>query len=184
VSAEGGTVRELNVGKDNVDSVNWSPDGSSILFSDTINSPGVSTMYSVDVKTMSKTPIPGLDNVVGPARSPDGRYLAATTVLGDTLLLFEFATQKWSDLAKTTVGDLLWSSDSKFIYFDNGYSSQPAIYRIHLEDRKVEQIANLQDFRRVVTPWSTWLGVTPEEDVLLMHDTGSQEVYALDLEVP
>jgi hypothetical protein len=29
-----------------------------------------------------------------------------------------------------------------------------------------------------------WLGVTPEEDVLLMHDTGSQEVYALDLEVP
>jgi eukaryotic-like serine/threonine-protein kinase len=184
VSAEGGTVRELNVGKDNVGSVNWSPDGSSILFSDTINSPGVSTMYSVDLKTMSKTPIPGLDNVVGPARSPDGRYLAATTVLGDTLLLFEFATQKWSDLAKTTVGDLLWSSDSKFIYFDNGYSSQPAIYRIHLEDRKVEQIANLQDFRRVVTPWSTWLGVTPEEDVLLMHDTGSQEVYALDLEVP
>jgi serine/threonine protein kinase/Tol biopolymer transport system component len=183
VSAEGGTVRELNVGKDNVAAVNWSPDGNSILFSNTIN-PGASTMYSVDLKTMTTTSIPGLENVVGPMRSPDGRYLAATTVLGDTLLLFDFVTQKWSDLAKTTVGDLLWSSDSKFVYFDNGYSSQPAVYRIRLADHKVGQIANLQDFRRVVTPWSTWLGVTPEEDVLLMHDTGSQEVYALDVDVP
>ena len=183
VPAEGGTVRELNVRKDNVTAVNWSPDGSSILFSDTIN-PGASTMHSVDLKTMTATSIPGLENVVGPVRSPDGRYLAATTVLGDTLLLFEFATRKWSDLAKTTVGDLSWSSDSKFIYFDNGYSSQPAVYRIRLADRKVEQIANLQDFRRVVTPWSTWLGVTPEGDILLMRDTGSQEVYALDLDVP
>jgi serine/threonine protein kinase len=183
VSAEGGTVRELNVGKDNVAAVNWSPDGNSILFSNTIN-PGASTMHSVDLKTTITTSIPGLENVVGPMRSPDGRSLAATTVLGDTLLLFDFATQKWSDLAKTTVGDLLWSSDSKFIYFDNGYSSQPAVYRIRLADRKVEQIANLQDFRRVVTPWSTWLGVTPEGDVLLMHDTGSQEVYALDLDLP
>jgi Tol biopolymer transport system component len=183
VSAEGGTVRELNVGKDNVAAVNWSPDGNSILFSNTIN-PGASTMHSVDLKTMTTTSIPGLENVVGPILSPDGRSFAATTVLGDTLLLFDFATQKWSDLAKTPVGDLLWSYDSKFIYFDNGYSPQPAAFRIRLADRRVEQIANLQDFRRVVTPWSTWLGVTPEGDVLLMHDTGSQEVYALDLDIP
>jgi len=183
VSAEGGTVRELNVGKDNVATVNWSPDGNSILFSDTIN-PGASTMHFVDLKTMITTSIPGLENAVGPMRSPDGRSLAATTVLGDTLLLLDFATQKWSVLAKTPVGDLVWSDDSKFIYFDNGYSSQPAVYRIRLADRKVEQIANLQDFRRVVTPWSTWLGVTPEGEVLLMHDTGSQEIYALDLDSP
>jgi Tol biopolymer transport system component len=183
VSAEGGTVRELNVGKDNVATVNWSPDGNSILFSDTIN-PGASTMHFVDLKTMITTSIPGLENAVGPMRSPDGRSLAATTVLGDTLLLLDFATQKWSVLAKTPVGDLVWSDDSKFIYFDNGYSSQPAVYRIRLADRKVEQIANLQDFRRVVTPWSTWLGATPEGEVLLMHDTGSQEIYALDLDSP
>jgi serine/threonine protein kinase/Tol biopolymer transport system component len=183
VSAEGGTVSELNVGKDNVAAVNWSPDGNSILFSNTIN-PGASTMHSVDLKTMTTTSIPSLENVVSPILSPDGRSLAATTVLGDTLLLFDVATRKWSDLAKTPVGDLLWSYDSKFIYFDNGYSPQPAAFRIRLADRRVDQIANLQDFRRVVTPWSTWLGVTPEGDVLLMHDTGSQEVYALDLDIP
>jgi Tol biopolymer transport system component len=152
VSAEGGTVRELNVWKDlNVGAVNWSPDGSSILFQDTLN-PGASTMHSVDLKTMTTTSVPGLENVIGPVASPDGRYLVATTVLGDALLLFDFVSQKWSDLAKTTVGDLHWSRDSKSIYFDNGYSSQPAVYRVHLTDRTVEQIANLRDFRRVVTP--------------------------------
>jgi hypothetical protein len=35
-----------------------------------------------------------------------------------------------------------------------------------------------------VTPWNTWFGLTPEGDPLLMHDVGSQEVYALDLDEP
>lgn len=133
---------------------------------------------------MSTTSVPGSDNLIVPVRSPDGQYMAATTLTGDKLLLFDFATQKWSDLARTTVGFLNWSSDSKFVYFDNGFSPEPAVYRVRLADRRVEQIASLKDSRRVVTPWSTWFGLTPEGDILLMHDTGSQEVYALDLDIP
>jgi hypothetical protein len=70
------------------------------------------------------------------------------------------------------------------MYFDNGFSAQPAVFRVGLANRKIEQIVSLKDFRRVVNPWISWFGVTPEGDVLLMHDTGSQEVYALDLEIP
>ena len=184
VSAEGGSVRDLNVGMENVAAVSWSSDGSSILFREVVAQRASTTMHSVDLKTMSTTSVAPLDNVVSPMRSPDGRYLAATTVLGDTLLLFEFATQKWSDLTKTTVGDLVWSSDGKYIYFDNGFSAEPAVFRVRLTDRKVEQIVSLKDFRRVVTPWSAWLGVSPDGDVLLMQDTGYQEIYALDLDVP
>jgi Tol biopolymer transport system component len=183
VSAEGGTPRELKVGQFNAGSASWSPDGGSVVFNDTIN-PGASTLRSVDLKTMNTAAIPGSDNLVGPARSPEGQYLVATTVLGDKLLLFDFVSQKWSELVAATIGDFNWSSDSRFVYFDNGYSVEPAVYRIRLADRKLEQIVNLKDFRRVVTPWSTWFGVTPEGDVLLMHDTGSEEVYALDLEIP
>ncbi|MFZ2000850.1 MAG: hypothetical protein WA239_16525 [Candidatus Sulfotelmatobacter sp.] len=53
-----------------------------------------------------------------------------------------------------------------------------------ISDHKVEQIASLKDFRRVVTPWHTWFGLTPEGAPLFTHDVGSQEVYALDFEVP
>jgi hypothetical protein len=51
-----------------------------------------------------------------------------------------------------------------------------------LLDQKIEKIVDLKDFRRVVMPWNTWLGLTPDGSPLLMRDTGTQEVYALDLE--
>ena len=37
------------------------------------------------------------------ALSPDGRYVAATPVDGQKLLIFEVATQKWSELVKSNV---------------------------------------------------------------------------------
>jgi hypothetical protein len=58
------------------------------------------------------------------------------------------------------------------------------VYRVRLAEHKVEQVASLKDFRRVVTPWSTWFGVTPDGSLPRMRGAGSQEVYALDLEVP
>ena len=133
---------------------------------------------------MQITNIPDSDKLIAPFRSPDGQHLIATTVAGDKLLLFSFATQKWSELAKTTIGSFQWSADSKFVYFDNGFSSDQAVYRVHMSDQKIEQVVGLRDFRRVVTPWNTWFGITPEGAPLLMHDIGSQEVYVLDFEAP
>jgi hypothetical protein len=63
-------------------------------------------------------------------------------------------------------------------------SNDPAIYRVRLSDQKVEKVLGLGDVRRVVTPWNTWFGPTPQGDILFMRDTGSQEVYALDLDIP
>jgi len=183
IQAEGGTLRELNTGKSSVVSMSWAPDGSAITFND-ISAPGGSTIRSVDLKTMETTEVPDSDKLIAPLRSPDGQYLAATTVDGDKLLLFNFANQKWAELAKTTIGFFEWSSDSKFVYFDNGFNTDQAVSRVRISDHKVEQVASLKDFRRVVTPWNTWFGLTPEGNPLLMRDVGTQEVYALDFEAP
>ena len=40
------------------------------------------------------------------------------------------------------------------------------------------------EFRRVVTPWISWSGLTPDGSPLLMRDIGTEEVYALDLDAP
>jgi eukaryotic-like serine/threonine-protein kinase len=179
--AEGGTLRALNAGKFNVLSVSWAPDGTAITFND-IFGPGYSTIRSVDLKTMQTTDIPDSNNLIAPLRSPDGKFLVAVTLAGDKLLLFNFVSQKWTDLAKTPVGYFEWSADSTFVYFDNGFSIDQAVYRVRISDHKVEMVAALKDFRRVVTPWNTWFGLTPEGNPLLMRDAGSQEVYALDFQ--
>jgi len=183
VAAEGGTLHQLNVGEFNVVNPSWAADGTAITFND-LSEPGHSTIRSVDLKTMQTTNIPDSDKLIAPLRSPDGQHLVATTVAGDKLLLFNFAMQKWSELATTTIGSLEWSADSKFVYFDNGFSIDQAVYRVRISDQKIEQVAGLRDFRRVVTPWNTWFGLTPEGAPLFMHDVGSQEAYALDFEAP
>jgi len=55
---------------------------------------------------------------------------------------------------------------------------------VGISDLKVDQVTSLEDLRRVVTPWQTWFGLTPDGAPLFMHDVGSQEVYALDFEAP
>lgn len=179
----GGTLRELRVGIANVGSASWSPDGQTITFNDSVN-PGVSNIRSVDLQSMKVKALPNSDKLIGPSLSPNGRYLVATTLTGDKLLLFNLSTQQWADLVVAPVGATVWSGDSEFLYFDNGFGADPAVSRVRISDHKIEPVTSLKDFRRVVTPWTTWLGLTPDGSLLLMHDTGAQEVYALDLEVP
>jgi serine/threonine protein kinase len=181
VQRDGGTPQRLDVGKLNLLQVSWAPDGNSLIFSEA-SGPGHSKFHSVDLHTMGVSDIPSTENMMYPLLSPDGQFIAATTVDGDQLLLFNISTQNWVPLAKTNVGSFKWSDDSRYIYFDNGYSADPAVSRVRLLDQKIEKIVDLKDFRRVVMPWNTWLGLTPDGSPLLMRDTGTQEVYALDLE--
>jgi eukaryotic-like serine/threonine-protein kinase len=181
VPTEGGVVRQLKAAKANAVSVSWSLDGKSILFNDS-RSPGASTVRFVDLKTEQTTALPDSDNLINPAISPDGHYIVATNLAGDRLLVFDLADQKWSELGNAAIGFLMWSPDSKFVYFDNGFNPEQAIFRVRVSDHKIEQVANLKGFRRVVVPWNTWFGLAPDGSPLLMHDVGTQEVYALNLD--
>jgi Tol biopolymer transport system component len=99
-------------------------------------------------------------------------------------MLFDFATQKWSDLAKTDVGAMNWTRDGKYLYFDSGSGLDPAISRVRMADRKLERVTGLKDFRRVEFSYYPWSGLTPDGAPLLLRDVGTQEVYALDLDAP
>lgn len=138
----------------------------------------------VDLKTAKVETLPDSEQLLSPVRSPDGRYLVANTVDRQKLMFFDFTTQKWSELVSMSSGYTQWSGDSKFVYFDSGTGTDPAIYRIHLSDKKLERVATFKDIRRVFTAFVAWSGLTPDGSPLLMRDTGTQEVYALDLEAP
>ena len=183
VPVNGGVDRELAVAQFDAFRVSWAPDGKSILFADFAGSP-VSSIRSVDVNTLSVSTFPQSERLLWPTLSPDGHFVVAATLDGQKLMLFDVGTQKWSQLAEASIGFPQWSADSKYVYFDSGYSAEPTISRVRVADRKLERVASFAGLRRVITPWISWSGLTPDGSPLLMHDVGSQEVYALDFEEP
>jgi Tol biopolymer transport system component/predicted Ser/Thr protein kinase len=183
VPAAAGASRQVAIGAINMRNIGWSPDGNSLLLFDQQTAEN-SLIRFLDLKTMNMTSVPDSKGRLGATLSPDGKYVAATTVDGQKLLLFEVATQKWAELAQTSVSAIQWSRNSQYVYFDTQSSATPAIFRIRISDRKLESMANLKDLRRVVLPFFDWMGLTPDDSPLLMRDIGTQEVYALDFEAP
>jgi hypothetical protein len=51
--------------------------------------------------------------------------------------------------------------------------------RIRIRDRKIERVADLKNFRQTGY-WGVWLPMAPDDSPLLLRDTGTQEIYALD----
>ncbi|HEV2396404.1 MAG TPA: protein kinase [Candidatus Sulfotelmatobacter sp.] len=182
-SASSGQLRQVSDGEFYMRNGGWSPDGNSLVFLAMEGAENYSTR-SLDLKTMKTKTIPAPVAQVGTALSPDGRYIAASPVDGQKLMIFDIAAQKWSDVVKQNVNAIHWSYDSLYVYFDTQSNTDPAIYRVRVSDRKLETVASLKNLRRVVLPFWAWMGLTPDGSPLLMRDTGTQEVYALDFQEP
>jgi serine/threonine protein kinase/Tol biopolymer transport system component len=178
ISVDGGTPQDLGVEAGRID---WCGQGSSLIFNE---GPSSRSKKLLDIKTSQTTTIPDSVSLFISRCSPDGRQIAAVTQDGKKLRLYDFATGTWSDLATRDTGFLQWSADGQYIYFDSGFSKELAVYRIRLADRKLEKVADLQNFHRVVESWISWMGLTPDGSPLFMRDIGNQEVYALDFEEP
>ena len=99
-----------------------------------------------------------------------------------SLVLFDFQTQKWSQLAKVRAAFLNWSKDGQYVFFLR-WLDNPAVMRIGISDREVEQVSDLANLPTTgnVGPW---LGLDPDDSPLLLKDIGTQDVYALDWEEP
>ena len=98
------------------------------------------------------------------------------------LVLFDVATQQWSEIAKMSLGFPNWSKNGDYIYFLHE-ENDPAVMRVHLSDHKVDRVADLKNFRQTGF-FSIWLGLAPDDSPLLLRDTGTQEIYALDWQTP
>ena len=145
--------------------------------------PTVSTaIHVVDLKTHQVSTLPGSEGLFSPRWSPDGRYIAALPANSQSVVLFDFETQHWSELAKVSAGWPNWSKDGQHIYFLR-YQNDPAVLRVGISDRKVEQVVDLKNFR-MAGYFGFWLGLAPDDSPLLLRDTGTQEIYALDWEAP
>jgi Tol biopolymer transport system component len=180
VPADGGSPRDVHAASSNVWRVNWTPDGGSIVYAEStaLGTPEM-LIHSLDLNTLKVSTLPDSQGLYWPALSPDGRYVVGTTVDGQKLMLFDSATQKWSELAKASVAFTQWSADNKYVYFDTGFGADTAVYRVRIADRKLGRVADLKNLRRVVTAWLSWSGLTPDGSPLLMRDVGTHRKSTL-----
>jgi sugar lactone lactonase YvrE len=122
------------------------------------------------------------DGLYSPRWSPDGRYLAAMPSDSSKLMLFDFTTKKWSELAKGGIAFPNWSQDGKYLYFEEFLRAE--IHRIEIANQKVEVLAGLKELRRPNAISGFWTAPAYDGSFLVMRDMGIQEIYALDLQLP
>ncbi len=151
ISAQGGSPAELlpeNVGE--IDAT-WSPDGSQLAFGRIASmNPGTIDIQLVDMKTRHASTFPGSIGFFAPRWSPDGRYLSAQTVGSKKLMLYDFHSQAWSEWVTeaANVDYPYWSSDSRYVYYDNLGTENPFCLRVKVGNHDPEKQFSLNGLRR------------------------------------
>jgi Tol biopolymer transport system component len=183
ISAEGGSPEQLTNGEHDQGDVGWSADRRRLVFgymNATIAYHLV--IHVLDVKTHQTSLLPGSDGLFSPRWSPDGRYIAAISeVRQDRVMLFDFVTGRWTELANVPMGYPSWSRNSEYVYFDSS-GDDAAFYRVRLADHRLERLISLKNLRRAGL--YQWTGLAPDDSPLLLRDVGTQEIYALDWQIP
>ncbi len=184
VPAAGGPPELIYRSGNNLADPNWSPDGKSLVFAENAKSNQGSAVYVFEMKTRNASKLPGSDGLFSPRWSPNGRYVAALTLDSLKLMLFDFTTQKWTELAKMLVSYPNWSRDGRYLYFDGDVGNEEGYFRLQISDRKLERIFSLKGFQQAGGAFGYWSGLAPDESPLLVRDASIQEIYALDVAWP
>jgi eukaryotic-like serine/threonine-protein kinase len=185
ISAQGGSPAPMYPEEHYQVDGNFSPDGKRIAFSRypfaSSDKPDVYDIRIFDVDSKQVTAVTGSQGYFSPRWSPDGKYLAAISIDNKKFVVYDFQTQKWSDWVTefAAVGTPIWSRDTKYLYFDVSVGEHLGYYRVRLGDTHPELIADLKDLHR-----SWWSGITPDNVPIFSHDISTDEIYALELELP
>jgi Tol biopolymer transport system component len=149
----------------------------------------------LDLRSKQLYVLPGSEGLFHPAWSPDGKYIAAASAQGrkETGWLYEVRTQQWTPLPVSS--PCSWAHDSQALFCEGDAEPvvrfqlakgnvEPAVVRLQVGTGKVEKVASLKGVRRPDSAPGGWLGLDPTDAPLVLRDTGSQQIYALDLQVP
>jgi serine/threonine protein kinase/Tol biopolymer transport system component len=189
ISAEGGTPQEILSEKQHQMGTSWSPDGKQLVFG---RAPWLSesteqvAIQLLDLNSSQVSTIPGSKNLFFPCWSPDGQHLAALSFDSKKLLLFDFKSQAWIDWIDESgaIHSPTWSRDGGHVYYETASTETPSYRRIKVGDTRSELLINLKDLRRYAGGFDIWSGLANDGSALFVRDLSTDEIYALELELP
>ena len=200
IAADGGSPKLLVPTSSSGDPT-WSPDGGQLAFGTGDYGSENETIGIVDVKSGNVSTIPRSEGMSSPLWSPDGRYLAA--LLSDSgpggLMLYNFESQSWKSWTTDAAGVWYpsWTSDSQYVQYGSNpspsysanvagptFKGSPEIRRVKLGESRPETVSSLKEFHIYTGLMGPWMSTAPDNSVMLVRDTSSMEIYALDVEFP
>jgi serine/threonine protein kinase len=162
VSASGGAPRQLLPDDPSGQAdPNWSPNGDKIVFASN-GLDAESTVRILDLASHQVVTLPGSHGIFSPRWSPNGRYIVGLTSDQAKVVLFDFQTQKWSELAKGGVGWPSWSKDGESVYLLA--TGDRAVLKIRASTGQVERVADLKSFRPT-EEWGWLLALAPDDSL-------------------
>jgi hypothetical protein len=157
-----------------------------VVFSDYTDHPHIK-FEIYDLRTGNRSIVPETDELTGVQWVAED-LLVAASVDHTKLVVFDFKTQKWSDLVSGPIpgGVSNWAHapDYKYVYYTTGGADSQAL-RVRLADHKVETITSLKDLPRAIgLDSNTQVSVAPDGSAVFTRDIGTQEIYALTIKWP
>jgi len=186
IPADGGSPGQVSSGESEFDPT-WSKDGNALMFGVLAVSENLQAkLMLLDLKTHALTEVVGSQNICCPRWSPDGHYVIALSADNQKLLLLDLSTQKWRQLADKmgTLGYMTWSPDGKYVGFDTSFTADPGFFRVRLADGQIERVVSLKNIHRFFPQFGEWSGLAPDGSPLVVRDISTQEIYALDWQLP
>jgi Tol biopolymer transport system component len=186
VSRDGGNLQQVTSEERHEADPNWSPDGKSLIFGRLPflerGAYGPTAIHLVDIESRRISTLPGSEGLFSPHWSPDGRYIEAVSNDGQQMMLFDFQGNKWTEVVKMQVEYPNWSRDGKHVYFCN--SRDHGVYRVRVIDRKAEKVTGLENLGGTTSVFVAWCGLAADDSPLVLRDNTTEEIYALDVELP
>ncbi len=196
VSRDGGVPQQVLGGERNEVDLDWSPDGRSLMFGrppDNMAEAGLpKAIHVVDLETKQVSTLPRSEGLVSPRWSRDGRHVVAMPLDSSKVMIFDFDTAEWKDLAGPGIGvgfegacrpqcyNAQWSPEGRYVYVEGAGTN---VVRVALADRRVERVLEVGDLGPTVNDF-IFDGLTPDRSVLLSIRSESTDIHALEWRVP
>jgi|HubBroStandDraft_6_1064221.scaffolds.fasta_scaffold00325_16 Tol biopolymer transport system component/DNA-binding winged helix-turn-helix (wHTH) protein len=190
VPAKGGTTEELLPNDQAHEFPDWSADGESVVYYTPRASQAApsedSGIFVQDLKTRKVTRVPGSDGLKNPRTSFGGRYLAALTEDQTKVMLFDFQTRDWREIASN--GKLFYflepTPDGKWLYFQDLLEAGAPLYRVRAGNGKPERVMSFESLLQTGVTRCRFMGLTRDGSPMVLATRGGGDVYALDLDLP
>jgi len=184
LSAQGGVPREMLAEDSYQMDAQWSPDGKRMVYGR--RGKAEPTIQLLDQDSRRSLTIPGSQGLFSPRWSPDGQHLIALSNDSRRIQLLDFKTGEWSVWIDGlgTLSYPTWSRDGKYLYFAASATDSPGYYRTKVGQLRAERLVELQNVRQFSGGLGTWSAITPDGSPLFVRDLSTDEIYALDLDLP
>jgi len=196
VPSDGGTTKEAYSENRGQSDPTWSPDGKRLVFGRPVSfpgstpnfpgTPGEMQIYALGLDSHRISVIPGSEGLFSPRLSPDGQRIVALSGDSKRLLLYDMRTSKWSEWINEpgAIGFPTWSRDGRYVYYDRVLTDHPSFRRVHVGGTHSESLFDLDDIPRYQGGIGAWSGLTPDGSGLFVRNASTDEIYALDLDLP